>query len=116
MARTAIRAAVFPDGMRLQINDYVYPDASVVVGGPQFREGPKRRVLPNPSVVVEVLSESTAAYDRGENYALYREVRPLREVVWVDSEHRSVEVAVKADGAWSIREPVGDLYRGVGPG
>ena len=86
-------------------------------------------MLLNPSVAVEVLSESTASYDQGEKYALYREVRSLREIVWVDSERRFVEVAVKADGAWSVREPiadgqvtlpslgvevdVADLYRGV---
>ena len=124
-------SSVFPDGMRLQIHDrrFVYPDVSVVDGEPRFREGSKRRALLNPSVVVEVLSESTAAYDRGEKYALYREVRSLREIVWVDSERRFVEVAVKANGAWSVREPVAeglvslpslgievaveDLYRGV---
>ncbi len=127
----ASAATVLPDGMRLQIHDrrFVYPDVSVVVGEPQFREGSGRRALLNPSVVVEVLSESTATYDRGEKYALYREVRSLREIVWVDSERRFVEVAVKSDGAWSVQEPVAegrvslpslgieiaveDLYRGI---
>ena len=109
-ALSASTATVLPDGMRLQIHDrrYVYPDVSVILGEPRFREGSKRRALLNPWMVVEVMSESTAAYDRGEKYALYREVRSLREVVWVDSERRFVEVAVKADGAWSIREPVAD--------
>ncbi|WP_420456982.1 Uma2 family endonuclease [Rubrivirga sp.] len=123
--------AVLPDGMRVQIHElrYVYPDTSVVLGEPAFREGSKRRVLLNPSVVVEVLSESTATYDRGETFALYREVASLREIVWVDSERRFVEVATKSDGTWALPSPVedgrvelpslgvtvavDDLYRGV---
>ena len=137
-ALDASTATVLPHGMRLQIHDrrFVYPDVSVVVGEPRFREGSKRRALLNPAVVVEVLSEnrqvgeaSTASYDRGEKYALYREVRSLREIVWVDSERRFAEVAFRANGAWSVREPVAeglvslpslgievaveDLYRGV---
>ena len=125
------QAVVLPDGMRLQINDrrYVYPDVSVVLGEPSFRDGSRRRALLNPVVAVEVLSKSTAAYDRGEKFALYREVASLREIVWIDSERRWAEVATKADGAWSLPAPVeggdvalpslglavalDDLYRGV---
>ncbi len=110
-------AFVFPDGMRLQINDrrFVYPDVSVVMGEPTFREGSRRWALLNPSVVVEVLSESTATYDRGEKLAgaglrlaLFCEVLSLREIVWVDSERRFVEVATKTDGAWALPSPVED--------
>ncbi|MEM0964479.1 MAG: Uma2 family endonuclease [Bacteroidota bacterium] len=124
------RAAVLPDGMRIQIHDqrYVYPDASVVLGEPAFHDE-TRRALRNPVVVLEVLSESTAAYDRGEKFALYREIASLREIVWVDSERRWAEVATKTDDAWSLPSPVtdgtialpslgltvalDDLYRGV---
>ena len=108
--RTALgdtAALVYPDGMRLQIHDdrYVYPDVSVVLGEPAFRD-PKRRVLLNPSVAVEVLSQSTASYDQGEKFALYRQVPSLQEIVWVDSERRWAEVAVKTGGAWSLPAPV----------
>lgn len=109
MALGDTESLVYPDGMRLQINDarYVYPDVSVVLGKPAFRD-PKRRVLLNPSVAVEVLSESTASYDRGEKFALFREVPSLREIVWVDSERRWAEVATNANGAWSLPAPVTD--------
>ena len=109
-------ALVYPDGMRLQVNDerYVYPDVSVVLGEPAFRDA-KRRVLLNPSVAVEVLSEkrqvgeaSTASYDQGEKFALYRQVPSLQEIVWVDSERRWAEVAVKTGGAWTLPAPVAD--------
>ena len=123
-------ALVYPDGMRVQIHDqrYVYPDVSVVVGAPEFRD-PKRRVLTNPAVIVEVLSESTAAYDRGEKFGYFREVPSIQTIVWVDSERRFAEVAVKTDNAWSLPAPVlegavalpalglevalEDVYRGV---
>ena len=130
-------ASVLPDGMRLQINEdrYVYPDVSVVLGEPAFRDE-SRRVLLNPTVVVEVLSESTEVYDRGEKLAsaglrlaFYREVPSLREIVWVDPDRRWAEVAVKTDDAWTLPAPVtggavalpslgvevalDDLYRGV---
>lgn len=102
-------AAALPDGMRLQIHEkrYVYPDVSVVVGQPAFRDA-TRRVLLNPSVAIEVLSESTEAYDRGEKFALYREVSSLREIVWVDSTRRFAEVAVNTAGTWSLPAPVAD--------
>lgn len=122
---------VVPDGMRVQIHDerYVYPDVCVVTGSPQFRDD-TRRVLVNPTVIVEVLSETTAAYDRGEKFALYREVASLQDIIWVDSERRWAEVARREDdGAWRLPGPVSndqveiasleltvsfeDLYRGV---
>ncbi|HEU4532685.1 MAG TPA: Uma2 family endonuclease [Polyangiaceae bacterium] len=85
-----------------------YPDVSVVCG-PVERDPQNRHTLVNPIVVVEVLSESTAAYDRGEKFEHYRQVPSLREYVLVDSRSASVEVRSRqADGAWSVRT--------VGPG
>ena len=100
-------ASVLPDGMRVQINEsrFVYPDVSVVLGEPAFRDE-SRRVLLNPTVVVEVLSESTEVYDRGEKFAFYREVASLREIVWVDPDRRWAEVAVKTNDAWALPAPV----------
>ncbi len=59
---------------------YVYPDASVVCGPPVF-EDDQRDTLVNPTIVVEVLSDSTEAYDRGDKFAQYRRVAALREYV-----------------------------------
>jgi Uma2 family endonuclease len=55
---------VYSSDQRLQLNDgYVYPDITVVCGKPEFVDGDNLR---NPTLIVEVLSPSTADYDLGE--------------------------------------------------
>ena len=96
--------------MRLQIvagESYVYPDVMVVCGEPAFAEG-HRDILTNPSVVVEVLSESTEKWDRGGKFAQYRRVAGLREYVLVSQDAMRVEWFTReGDGAWTYREAVG---------
>lgn len=96
-------AFVLADGMRLQIHGdrYVYPDVSVILGEPAFRDD-RRTTLTNPTLVAEVLSRSTAAYDRGEKLALYGSVASIQEVVLVDAEARRVEVARRTEGGWDV--------------
>ena len=100
-------AHVLPDGMRLMIHDrrYVYPDVQVVLGDPAFRDD-SQTTLANPALVVEVLSDSTAAYDRGEKFALYRDVASIQEVVFVDQNRPWVEVARRNDAGWLIEQAV----------
>ncbi len=79
-----------------------YPDASVVCGRWQRDPDSDRTVL-NPSVVVEVLSPSTEAYDRGEKLLHYKRIASLRAVVLVAHDRRELEVWARAGGAepWS---------------
>lgn len=113
--------AAFRDGpcraigsdMRIGAADgsYHYPDVSVVCGKPQF-EDDIRDVLQNPSVIIEVLSDSTERYDRGEKFAHYRSVPSLRDYVLVSQHTQLIEHYRRQpneDGAeWS--------YRALGPG
>lgn len=96
--------------MRLQVasgETYVYPDVMVVCGEPVYGEG-HRDILTNPSVVVEVLSESTEKWDRGGKFAQYRRVASLREYVLVSQDAMRVEWFTReGDGAWTYREAVG---------
>ena len=69
---------------------YTYPDVTVVCGEPQF-DDPGRRTLLNPTLILEVLSETTEAYDRGDKFAHYRRLASLREYVLVASDRRSIE-------------------------
>jgi Uma2 family endonuclease len=68
-----------------------YPDASVVCGRLQTDAVDKDAIV-NPVLVIEVLSDSTEAYDRGAKAAHYRRIPSLREYVLVAQDERRIEV------------------------
>jgi Uma2 family endonuclease len=69
---TDLRVRVSPTGF------YTYPDVVVVCDQPQFADE-QRDTLINPTFIVEVLSESTKDYDRGEKFEHYRTLVSLKE-------------------------------------
>lgn len=85
---------------------YHYPDVSVVCDRPQF-EDDTRDVLQNPSVIIEVLSESTEAYDRGEKFAHYRSIGSLRDYILVSQTTQLIEhyqrISENDGAAWRYR-------------
>jgi len=90
----------YPSDMKVLVSAsglYTYPDVSVACGEPQFldRQGD---VLLNPLVIVEVLSDSTEAYDRGAKFALYQRVESLQEYVLVSQDKARVERYVRQPG------------------
>jgi Uma2 family endonuclease len=97
---------VFPSDLRLHIPAntlYTYPDVSVICGEPQFTDD-NFDVITNPIVLVEVLSESTKSYDRGEKFKLYRDIETLQNYVLVASDSHLVEVFTKkTDNLWELR-------------
>lgn len=85
-----------------------YPDASVICGG-LLLDAEDPNAVTNPSVLVEVLSKGTEAYDRGEKWSHYRKLSSLREYVLVASQRIAVEVFRRGvDGEW--------IYVSYGPG
>ena len=81
-----------------------YPDVSVVCGAEE-RHPADDLAVTNPIVVVEVLSPSTEAYDRGEKLRHYREIPALREVVLVDHRQKLLEVHRReGDDTWARYE------------
>ena len=72
------------------VNKSYYPDVSVVCG-PSERSEQDRRALTNPILLVEVLSESTAAGDRGEKFEAYSQLPSLREYVLIEQNKRVVQ-------------------------
>ena len=61
-----------------------------------------------PIVVVEVLSDSTAAYDLGKKFRAYRQAESLREVVFIDPESRRVDLyRIREDGHWVLYDFTG---------
>ncbi len=73
---------------------YAYPDLSVVCGEPQFEDGVNDTLL-NPILIVEVLSESTEAYDRGKKFGHYRKISSHQEYVLVSQDHYEIENFLK---------------------
>jgi Uma2 family endonuclease len=86
---------------------YTYPDCSVVCGDLQYL-GDRKDVILNPLVIVEVLSPSTEAYDRGKKFEMYRTVESLREYLLIHQDRRHAEHYSKQDdGSWLLREHSG---------
>ena len=80
---------------------YTYPDVSVVAEEPQLDDD-CGDMLENPLLLIEVLSPSTEAYDRGAKFDRYREIETLKTYVLVSQETRQVEVFSRGvDGGWT---------------
>lgn len=81
-----------------------YPDLIALCGEHQFQDG-RRDVLLNPSLIVEVLSDSTEAYDRGKKFSIYRQIPSLREYLLVSQHQVLVELYSRADdGRWTLAD------------
>src|SRR5437879_5571177 len=79
---------------------YTYPDVVVVCGGPQF-EDKNVDTLVNPTVIFEVLSDSTESYDRGAKFGHYRKVESLIEYLLVSQHEYRIEQYVRQpEGPW----------------
>ena len=100
---------VYTTDMRVQIPSglYTYPDVVVVCGTPKFEDDQVDTLL-NPVVLIEVLSELTADYDRGTKFKHYRQIPSLREYVLVDQTVAQIEHFVRDDnGKWALTEIAG---------
>ena len=76
---------VYPTDLRVKVSEtrlYTYPDVVVVSGEPRFDDQMKD-TLTNPTLIVEVLSESTSDYDRGDKFAHYRSLPSFMEYVLI---------------------------------
>ena len=78
---------------------YFYPDIVVFCGVPQFEDNVFDTLL-NPILVIEVLSPSTEAYDRGEKFAHYQKLASLREYILVSQDRIRVEHYRLAETQW----------------
>jgi len=96
-----LRLRVSPDGL------YTYPDVVVICGDPKFADDRSDTLL-NPTLIVEVLSPSTEAYDRGFKSAQYRTLESLEEYVLVAQAEPRVEVFRRQPGGhWLLSEAIG---------
>ncbi len=88
---------------------YTYPDVMVVCGKPQLLEDAYLDTLLNPNLIVEVLSPSTADYDKGAKFDHYRSIESLREyvLVWQDKK-RVARYTKQDDGSWLLHDFIGE--------
>ena len=109
---TALRPHVRQRGCRINVSDakvqarknsrYFYPDLVVSCDSDDLKS---REFIQNPKVIVEVLSPSTANYDRTKKLKYYRQIPSLQEYVLVDSEEIVVEVYRRGEGKiWLYHE------------
>lgn len=107
-----------------------YPDVAVICGEPTSHDEDDLAAT-NPTVVIEVLSESTERFDRGDKFAYYRQIDSLRSYVLVSQQRKRVEVYDRdsENGSWvlrvaddgefhiggiDVRLEVEDVYKGLG--
>ncbi|MCC6508095.1 MAG: Uma2 family endonuclease [Pirellulaceae bacterium] len=96
---------VYPSDLKLRIEAtglYTYPDLSVVCGEPQL-ESACGDVLLNPVVLVEVLSDSSEAYDRGKKFEHYRTIPSLKHYVLIAQDRHSIDCFTRStNGSWNL--------------
>lgn len=99
---------VYDSNLRIGIprsGRYLYPDASVVCGPVAFDPAdPTRQTVTNPRVLIEVLSPTTEADDRGAKFRQYLRIDSLEEYVLVSQAAPVIETyARQPDGSWLFR-------------
>src|SRR2546423_554181 len=125
---------VFLANMRIKVPSappYRYADLSALCGEPKFEEVGGIDALTNPALIVEILSPSTEAYDRGSKFTRYKSIPSFGEYLLVSQHLPHVTQLVRqADGTWVYNEftdltstvklasldcdlPLNEIYSGV---
>jgi Uma2 family endonuclease len=97
---------VLPSDMRVRIraaDRATYPDVFVVCGPPE-QDADDDHAVVNPTVIVEVLSDSSNESDRTDKFAAYRRIGSLREYVLVSQRERRIEVYRRDGRRWLLDE------------
>jgi len=105
---TPCRAYVSDMKLRVESADaFFYPDVMVSCHPDDLKN---QRFIEHPTLIVEVLSESTASYDRGEKFVAYRRLASLKEYLIVDIDARRVECFRRtAHNDWLLHDHVDDI-------
>ncbi len=98
---------VYASDMRVKVSPtglYTYPDVVALCDKPRFDDEQKDTLL-NPTVIIEVLSDSTANYDRGNKFKHYRTLDALVEYILIAPDECHVEHYVRqANNQWLLSE------------
>ncbi len=100
----------FNSDLRLKVEAtslFTYPDLSVVCGPLRFAPSTTDTIV-NPTLLAEVLSDSTEAYDRGKKFEHYRRIPTLREYLLISQREPRLEAFMRGEhGPWELREATG---------
>lgn len=86
--------------VRISSRRYTYPDASVTCDE-RDRPTPDNTEVQSPRVIVEVLSDSTEAFDRGRKFGMYRACPTVEEYVLIATKYQAVEVYRRTSKSWT---------------
>jgi len=94
----------FPSDMRIKVPDYSpyrYPDLTALCGKAEIENFKGQEMLVNPHLIVEVLSDSTEAFDRGDKFTFYKSISSLKEYVLIAQHRPHISQFIKYwDGFW----------------
>lgn len=124
----------FPSNLRLKVPaafPYRYPDVSVICGELQSEELAGQQLVLNPSVIIEVLSPTTEAYDLGKKFTAYQSIESFREYLliaqdrphviqyvrqaggkWLRSEHQGLDAVLELESL-NLALPLSEIYQRV---
>jgi Uma2 family endonuclease len=95
---------VFPSDMRIKVpaySPYRYPDLTALCGKAEFENLKGLELLVNPQLILEVLSDSTEAFDRGDKFSYYKSIPSFTEYILVAQHRPHVSQFIKhGDGFW----------------
>ena len=101
---------VLPSEMKVwveSIGKFYYPDVTIICEKPEFYKE-RNDTIENPKLLIEVLSKSTEAKDRGEKFFAYQTLETLQEYVLVSQDKHLVETFTKQnDGSWRYLATIG---------
>ena len=99
---------VYPSDMRIKVPTYPpyrYADLSALCGNRIIEKLGKQELLTNPSVIIEVLSDSTADFDRGYKFTYYKSIESFTEYILIAQDRPHVSQFVKqAENSWVNHE------------
>ncbi len=100
----------FTSELKVWVNNhrkFYYPDVLVICGELEFYQK-REDTITNPILIVEVLSDSTEAKDRGEKFGVYQMLESLQEYVLISQDKAKVEQFLKqTDGSWKYQATIG---------
>ncbi len=88
-------------------NRFVYPDVTILCDDPEYFNNNKQAII-NPIIIIEVLSDSTEKYDRGEKFRMYSSLPSFKEYILIDQHQPIVDSLFRENASyWKMQTTIG---------